>query len=320
MTKNILAITLSAILSFSAVAQQDVYLHINHMLDTEQFAFNQASVNDLGHDFSIDRIDYYLSKLTIIHDGGMETEVSGDLYILAKGNANVAQLLGNLNVTEVEGIKFSVGVDSPTNNEDPSQWAWGHPLAPQNPSMHWGWAAGYRFVAIEGVAGASLNTTFQMHGIGNDNYFEQTVMAEGYPNGNEINIFLNADYTAALKGINLSAGPIDHGVNATDLTVLENFRDYVFSPGANATAVDEKDVEALTLFPNPSNGKVQIKWNNTAGNATDVIVYDIAGRIVKSLSLKNQMEISININQTGLYFVQVLSSGTVLANSKLIIK
>jgi hypothetical protein len=320
MNKFLPLILLATLFSTGISAQQDVYLTINHNLADESFAFNQASTNNLGHNFSITRVDYYMSKFTIIHDGGMETEVPGGTYILAKGSSSVSALLGNLNVNNIEGIKLHVGVDAPVNNEDPTQWLPPHPLAPQSPSMHWGWSAGYRFVALEGKAGPSLTTTFQMHSLGNSNYFEQTIMVNGVENGNALYINLDADYTEAVKNINLNAGPIDHGVNGTDLTVLENFRDFVFSAASGSTSINNKTEVSLSLFPNPSNGVVQISWDNNGASITDVVIYDITGKKIQSTSLRNQSSMTLSLENSGMYMVQLLASGEIVANRKLVIE
>jgi hypothetical protein len=321
MKKFLPLVVIGTLISTGILAQQDVYLTINHKLADESFAFNQASTNNLGHNFSITRVDYYMSKFTIIHDGGMETEAPGGTYILAKGSSSVSALLGNFNVTTVEGIKLHVGVNAPVNNEDPTQWLAPHPLAPQSPSMHWGWTAGYRFVALEGKAGPSLTTTFQMHSLGNFNYFEQTIIVNAVENEGALYINLNADYTEAVKNINLNAGPIDHGVNATDLTVLENFRDFVFSAASGTTSINNNQNEiSLSLFPNPSSGMVQINWENNGANITDLVIFDITGKKIQASSLRNQSSISLSIEKSGMYMVQLLASGEIVANRKLFIE
>ncbi|MBK6375321.1 MAG: hypothetical protein IPF67_20135 [Saprospiraceae bacterium] len=110
-------------------------------------------------------------------------------------------------------------------------------------------------MAIEGKSGASLKTDYQMHGLWDANYFSQTKMAAGIASGDDIYINLDADYTLALKGINVTSGPIDHGVNATDLTVLQNFRDYVFSPGLGLlNSNNVKSQSSIDVYPNPSKG------------------------------------------------------------------
>jgi len=73
-----------------------------------------SCVPDLGHQFKLTRLEYYISGISITHDGGMETKVS-DTYILAKANQTNSVLLGNLDVTNIESINFSIGVDQPPN-------------------------------------------------------------------------------------------------------------------------------------------------------------------------------------------------------------
>ncbi|MBK9402574.1 MAG: hypothetical protein IPN36_17545 [Bacteroidetes bacterium] len=121
-------------------AQKNVYLTISHKLGASNFAFNQTAQNNLMQNFRITRVDYYISSIKIIHDGGVETAVPSH-YILAKGSSTVIDLLGNFNVTNVEGVKFSIGVEAPTNNSDITLQPSGHPLSFQSPSMHWGWSS-----------------------------------------------------------------------------------------------------------------------------------------------------------------------------------
>ena len=292
------------------------------MLGTNTFAFNQTTTNDLSQDFKITRIDYYLSKFTIIHDGGTETTVPAGTYILAKGNANVSVNLGNFNVTNVEGIKFHVGVDSPNNNDDPAQWPVNHPLAPQNPSMHWGWAAGYIYMAVEGKAGPSFNTTFQMHGMGNPNYFMQTVMAPGVDNGNDVYINLDADYAMAVRGIDIAAGPIDHGADATDLEALINFRDYVFSHGQGFVSSINNDnlASQISIFPNPNNGRMSLVLPLNQGKNIVGAIYDMKGQLVKNiLTTGTSNVVDIDIDAKGIYVLELTFDGQNLIRKKIIV-
>lgn len=322
MTKSIFLTTALMFTMMISKAQKNVYFTITHKLATANFAFNQIAQNNLTQDFKITRVDYYISSIKIIHDGGMEMAVPNK-YILAKGSANVNELLGNFNVTNVEGIKFSIGVEAPINNADPALQIAGSPLSFQSPSMHWGWTAGYRFLALEGTTGSGFTTIFQMHGLGNANYFNQTKMVAGVPSGtNDIYINLNADYTQALKGINISTGPIDHGVNATDLTALQNFRDFVFSPGTGIPAsignVEEKlDVN---IYPNPATNKLFIDFNNNTNNADKVVLTDITGKIISESNLVNTNEINLSNTAKGIYVLKFYSKNTNVANRKIVIE
>jgi hypothetical protein len=320
--KKVLFSIIAIAISLNVVAQKNVTLTIKHKLGASPFAFTQASQNNLMHDFKITRVDYYMSGFTIIHDGGMQMVVPAGKYILAKGDNNVVANLGNFNVTNVEGIKFHIGVEAPTNNADPAQWLAPHPLSPQSPSMHWGWSSGYRFIALEGMSGSTFGTTFQMHGLGNANYFEQTVTVAGVNSGNDVTINLDADYNQALKGININAGPIDHGVNATDLTVLQNFRDFVFSAGAGfplSVSTTVKDL-GIDIYPNPSTGNVHLKLNDNSSKVSSASIMDISGKIIQEISLVGQSSIDFQIATKGFYIIKLYNQNSNIANQKLIIE
>ena len=145
-------------------AQTPVELQIRHKLGSSDFAFSSATTNNLGNNFNVTRLEYYLSKISIKHDGGTVTNIPNH-YILANGSTNVADALGSYPITSVEAITFYIGVDSPANNADPSLHPAGHPLEPKTPSMHWGWSTGYRFVAMEGMAGSSLGQAYEVHAL-----------------------------------------------------------------------------------------------------------------------------------------------------------
>ena len=131
--------------------QQKVILQIDHFLKDQTFQFDAATQNNLGHPLTIRRMDYYLSGVQITHDGGKVISFP-DLYILVSLDENQEKTvidLGNHDVEIIDKITFYLGLDSLTNHSDPALWPVGHPLGPRFPSMHWGWASGYRFIAME---------------------------------------------------------------------------------------------------------------------------------------------------------------------------
>jgi hypothetical protein len=264
------------------MAQQSIHLKINHKLGDGPLLLSQAAQNNLGQSFNISRVDYYISSVSIQHDGGNTTSFPG-VYILSKGAAHLDVTLGSANVTNVESITFSIGVESPVNNEDPAQWPANHPLNYQSPSMHWGWSSGYRFVCLEGQAGASLNMGYQLHGLWNDNYFSQTIPVSGIQENDALYIYLDADYAEALRDINISTGPINHGTNANDLTVLQNFRDHVFSPASGSVSVAEASAAQVLLFPNPTKETIRLTGVN---EPADVLFRDLMGREVMAVRVQ----------------------------------
>ncbi len=305
----------------TALAQKNVYLNISHVLATSDFTYNQTAQNNLTQNFKISRVEYYISSIIIIHDGGTQTSVPNK-YILAKGSNTVSELLGNFNLINVEGVKFSIGVEAPINNADPSLQISGTPLAFQSPSMHWGWSSGYRFLALEGTAGNNFTTSFEMHGLGNSNYFNQTKMVAGIESGADISINLNADYTQALRGINVNTGPIDHGVNGTDLTALQNFRDYVFTADSGFAGSNEhlEDELSVKIYPIPATDKLFINFENAENHPNKLIIADISGKIVMESILDETTEINLSNMAQGLYTLQFYNKNARVANRQFVIQ
>ena len=290
--------------TLSLKAQTPIELHITHKLGgVNPFSLNQPTKNDLGNDFKLSRVEYYISKISIKHDGGTVTQVPNH-YILVNGNQDLTDQLGNFNITNVESISFYIGVDSPINHADPSLQPNGHPLAPKSPSMHWGWSSGYRFVAIEGMAGSNLDRLFELHGLFNQNYFEQTITVTGVNKSGKIIIPIYADYVQALKGINLTSGVVSHGLNAEDAVVLNNFRDNVFKAGnpVSVTTVNN-NTSAVKVYPNPSKGNFSVLYESDA----NVEVYDLTGRLLLQKHIGKNTPYTLHLEQAGIYTLKIIT-------------
>jgi hypothetical protein len=91
-----------------------------------------------------------LAKLSLVREDNTE-ELLGDGYQwinLATGRTqfNYATApAGNY-----KGIRFQLGPDSAINHGDPNIWPASHPLNSNLTGLHWGWAGGYIFQAIDG--------------------------------------------------------------------------------------------------------------------------------------------------------------------------
>lgn len=299
------------------LGQKDIHFQLNHIIDGEEFALNKEGVSDLNQVYQFTRVDYYLSGFVIIHDGGMETPVS-DFYVLAKGGQNLSVELGSFNLQQVEGLKFAVGVESPTNNEDPTGYDPSHPLAPKSPSMHWGWSSGYRFAVVEGKSGPAFNTTFQMHGLWNQNYFEQTHLTSGTELDGDVYLSFDADINKALNAIDIEQGPIDHGSNATDLVLLENMRDHVFSPGVFNSVVNVLTHNTVVLYPNPSSGEVSLSFRNNAVVEEVQIVNQLGQTIL--IKEVNARTLDLFIEERGVFQVVLKGADQEIAVERLVIQ
>jgi hypothetical protein len=322
MKKFILLLITFCTLNVYVFAQNNVQLNIHHKLNGEDFEMNMASSNNIDHNFNVTRMEYYISEISIIHDGGTETGIK-DFWILANASASTQIDLGDHPIDAVEAIHFHIGVDPDHNHLDPSSWPAGHPLAPTFPSMHWGWTPGYRFIAYEGNGGNTLSQLCQLHGLGDDNYFKTEIPLTTTAQNNVVTINLDADYARALEDIALNGGVIVHGEDGEAKQALENFRDYVFSPSDNVNStVDFSEVSSFNVFPNPTqSGATNFMVAATENRTYQVAISDILGRQIQYFSeVKSNTTIDLTLNNSGLFIVSLIKDGQTVISKKLISK
>lgn len=322
MKKFVLLLPLLFAFGLFSHAQNDIQLNIHHKLGADDFALYTAAVNNLNNNFNVTRLEYYISEISILHDGGNETMIE-DLWILVDATEPTQVDLGSHNLNEVEGIRLHIGVDEEHNHLDPGSYPSGHPLAPQLPSMHWGWAAGYRFIAYEGNGGPLYNQLFQLHGLGNDNYFQTEIPLTANAIDGQIDINLDADYARGLEDIVVKSGVIVHGEDGAAKKSLENFRDYVFSPSATVSSTSELSIlEKVEIYPNPGfDGTANLVVSTTEELTFDVVVSDLLGRKIQQVnSVQGNTGLQLNLDGSGLHFISVVVDGKVLATKKLMLK
>lgn len=315
-----LLIIYCSIFSFSTLfSQEDVTLRINHLLGNDQFLFNTEHDNNLSQAFMVTRLQYYVTRISIVYDGGQTLAISDDTVALINANDGAYSdiPLGNINVPNIESVKFHIGVFSPVNNADPSLYAAGHPLAPQSPSMHWGWASGYRFLVYEGKGGTNFAQTFQFHALDNPNYFETEVNVSGQSFNGGTYISIDGDYILGVDNVDVSSGIWAHGVNEEDLDVLINFRDKVFSASPQTLSIDQiKQNDVISIYPNPSSNGLFYISNQDDVNVSLSITNSIGKEIKK---LNNSDAKSFHINSPGVYFVNIISENETIQVDRIVV-
>lgn len=316
--KKFLSSALGVILfssAFNISAQNNVSLEIVHALNTSEFAMNTQAETPEGVKFDLNRLEYYISEISLTHDGGVVTDIQ-NLWALVNANDNTVIDLGSLDVTEIENIKFSIGVDPEHNHLDPSTYGPSHPLAHKNPSMHWGWTAGYRFVAIEGNGGEQLNQLFEIHALGDGNYFDINIAVSATAENGALNAVIYGDYCKALAGIDVSTGIISHGEVGESIDLLENFRDFVYSTSSPIDTTDTASNEEpngisevasgleFQLYPNPAvNGSTIVSSSSLSPQS--IVVFDLTGKQLITETLNAGKQLNINNLESGVYFVRV---------------
>lgn len=255
---------LSLVLSTMCASAGDLTLAIDHRMQGEVVQSGVTYTMDNGAWYFKPRfLKYYLAEITVIHDGGKRTPLT-DVYVLVDALSRDRYPLGSADVTNVEALEFHVGVDKKRNHEDPTIYPPEHPLALKSPTMHWGWSAGYRFLAVEGSAGTSqavVSADVQVHSVGDDLYRTITMPVRAVPTPSGIELQLTAEYSKLFTGLDVSFGLIFHGLGEETILMSNNMATRVFS--SPSTSVDERAVaSAIAVWPTPSTSTVSMELHD----------------------------------------------------------
>lgn len=305
-------------------AQTNVQLNIHHFMGESDFRYQGITTNNLNHEFDFTRLEYYIAEISLIHDGGQETSIP-DYYILVDGASETTVELGEFDITNLEAIRFHVGVEEEANHSDPTAYPMDHPLAPRIPSMHWGWAFGYRFVAIEGNSGANLGQLWEIHALEDENYFQAEVLIERSAMNGQLTIDIDADYARALEDIDLDSGPIVHGGYDEARLTLENFQNHVFTASDLVSSTSGLTLaNGLYVFPNPVLPGMTPQFvmeSSRPGALFEVKLVNVGGQVVREFpQVERNAVVSISDLRPGVYFLHVSSNGYPVARQKLIVQ
>ena len=310
--KKILSLTFVILFNYIIKGQnKEVAVVINHLYDGEVLNFDNTYIVGDNIPIRFDRIEYYIHLNSLISNQNIATDLI-DKYILVNANQN------NYNIGDIElldddliSLNFNIGVEYNLNHADPSLQDSSHPLAPQFPSMHWGWAAGYRFAALEGMIDKNqdsvMETVFQYHPV-DDSYYSDTITSEGIiENENNLTIFINANYDRLIENIGTDEGGVYHGIHEENGLLMDNFsRNNVFTVPENLNL--KETYVSNTVFPNPFSNTIQLNLNENS----IVKVYNSLGLLVDEFKFdKGQQQINTETLLNGIYILSIQSkSGT----------
>jgi len=269
-------------------AQVDVSIHMHQKLGDQPFGYNTVVQTAAGYFVKVTRLQYYISEVKLIHDGGQITPVT-DQYFLVAPNADSILELGNFDITLLEGIEYSLGVDAGHNHLDPASYPSSHPLAPKNPSMHWGWTSGYRFIAFEGFGGATsgaVNNNFQIHTIDDSNYQTVSMNTSGELTEGHLAIHVTADYLRMFDGINAQNGIISHTSNGASKKQMDNM--------------------------------LRLSYDLSKFNFSELVLSDLTGRTISRRFIPastNDFTLEMDV-PNGAYIINVVSDGKVVVAKK----
>ncbi len=203
------------ILAFAAGAfaqtTNEVVFSFDHKAGADSLVLNQTEFTIWnGKKVKLTRAEFYISEVEVRHADNTTTPLT-DQYILVNAADPAAEFdLGQWPVDAAHGLTLHLGVAPSVNHNDPAAWPADHPLAPQNPTMHWGWSAGYRFMAIEGKVDNNGDgvpeSDFEFHSLGDVLY--KTVELTGVETAENGALHLPSRWTMCetFKNMTMSGG------------------------------------------------------------------------------------------------------------------
>ena len=283
-----------AISSLAFGQQTSVVMSFEHLAAGERLTPN-SSVFPIwnGKQVRLFRAAFYIAEIELHKTDGSRLMLT-DQYLLVDAAEPGREFdLGNWSVTDIEGVSLHIGVDSARNHLDPASYPADHPLAPQNPSMHWGWVSGYRFMAIEGRidnnADGVPEAPMEFHNLGNHLYTSVYVPAQLSAVDGELRLAFVVEYARLFDQMPLQANLVNHGSFPANQQMMQNAGSQGFithsllnndEPPAVAQA-------SMVLAPNPATDVVQLSYDFsglTSAADCSLQLIDAEGRTVRIIN------------------------------------
>jgi cytochrome c peroxidase len=167
---SFLAFCLFAI-GMPAAGTHDLKIVFRHLWNGEAVEPPTAPlVTEAGETISITRLSYLLSNPYLFNKEDTDWIHLEGWYGLVNAPETGEVILRNVPEGNYAFLKLSIGVDPETNHSDPSRFGPSHALNTIRNNLHWTWAQGYIFLAMEGHLLASIEGQtdgFSYH-VGND--------------------------------------------------------------------------------------------------------------------------------------------------------
>jgi cytochrome c peroxidase len=103
-----------------------------------------------GQRVSVTRLDFLLSKPALRRTDGTWIDDTNWFACIKSREGRTNCELENVPAGQYDRIRFQIGLSPEVNHQSPAGYPAGHPLNPEVNGLHWGWAGGYVFFAVEG--------------------------------------------------------------------------------------------------------------------------------------------------------------------------
>jgi hypothetical protein len=171
---------------------------------SHQFANQPLTLNSLKYEsteiLSISRLSYLLSEFAVQNQNGTWQDLPDQFAYLDASSRRSSFTLSELPSGTYKSLRFSVGVPKRENHSDPAQHPADHPLNPNLNKLHWDWATGYIFLALEGQFRTSeKNLNGFVYHLANDQNLSRVQLAANFRIKNNTALALTFDLQKLLS-------------------------------------------------------------------------------------------------------------------------
>ena len=312
--KRLILATIMA-LTIGTISAAEVNLNIDYHVDDKEFQMNQEYTNTKDINYKITRLEYYIC-------GFKFDDLELDNYLLANGNYE-SYLLGEYDINEINRVTMSFGVKKEDNiNQDPNKYGPLHPLGPKDPSMHWGWAAGYRFWVVEGVVDNDkdgiYDKSFQYHILGDEAFRTMSFDVNTVSKSGVIDINLDFDIQKLLLPVDMTKFVAYHDFYNN----LPEIRDFINNISASEvitsktiSSVESKE-NNIDIYPNPTTNYL-IVGQGYLNSEYEIIAID--GNLAQAGTINNS-QINLENLISGTYLIRISDSKGKINTAKFVKK
>ncbi len=144
---------LASFASASVSLAQDKNLGVEFAADFKGaplFFDTLSNMNAAGQRLSVTRLDFLVSDFAVRRADGSWLAPSNFFAVIKAREGRTNFEVPGISGGQYDRVRFHVGLEPAVNHKDPAGYAAGNPLNPEVNGLHWGWAGGYVFLALEG--------------------------------------------------------------------------------------------------------------------------------------------------------------------------
>ena len=202
----------------------NVAFSFDFSVDGEDFVANDVyTINGVAVSFEI--AQFYVSGITFMPEDG--DPVSVDKHMLVTPTS-ASEAITELNKGKYQTITFDIGVQADANDqseEDFTSRSSEDPLSMQQPSMHWNWSSGYKFIRLDGLAdvdGDGTPETPIAYHLGTNNFLtEVTNMLDNDVEADETEMTIEVDIAKLFTDFDMTVDLDTHTAN--NIPLAERF-------------------------------------------------------------------------------------------------